>query len=236
MKNIMESIFKEKRYAYYLIAVVVIALYAKAVFFDFTYLDDNILVLVNRYFLKDLGNIIKAFRFDAFGREFGYYYRPMLTISLMLDAQISGVSPVIYHVTNILIHLAASCLVFRFFVKSGYPQDKSLLISLIFAVHPVLTQAVVWIPGRNDSLLTVFSLLSFIFLIFICCSIVSPCFNLTLISVLSTLNCLFVVTSTTPPPPPPPLIMVVVPPAVTGVSSAENTEKCVTLNINSPLE
>ena len=37
--------------------------------------------------------------------------------------------------------------------------------ALIFVAHPVLTQAVSWIPGRNDSLLLLFVLSSFIFLI-----------------------------------------------------------------------
>jgi len=82
----------------------------------------------------------------------------------MLDAQLSGVSPVIYHITNILLHVIASCLVFKFFTQSAYTEEQSLFVSLIFAVHPVLTQAVAWIPGRNDSLMTVFALFSFIFL------------------------------------------------------------------------
>jgi Tfp pilus assembly protein PilF len=38
-------------------------------------------------------------------------------------------------------------------------------LSLLFAVHPVLTQAVAWIPGRNDMLLMIFFLSSFILLL-----------------------------------------------------------------------
>ena len=36
---------------------------------------------------------------------------------------------------------------------------------MVFAVHPVLTQAVAWIPGRNDSLLGIFVMSSFICMI-----------------------------------------------------------------------
>ena len=38
----------------------------------------------------------------------------------------------------------------------------AFLLALLFLVHPIMTQAVAWIPGRNDSLLTVFILASFL--------------------------------------------------------------------------
>jgi len=39
-------------------------------------------------------------------------------------------------------------------------------LSLVFASHPILNQAVAWLPGRNDSLLALFVLASFITLQF----------------------------------------------------------------------
>ena len=42
-------------------------------------------------------------------------------------------------------------------------RDLSFLFATLFTVHPVLTQAVAWIPGRNDPLLALFVLLSFIY-------------------------------------------------------------------------
>ena len=168
MGKIIETFFKERRYQFYFIGAVILALYARTILFNFTYMDDNVLVLVNKFFLKDLRNILAAFRSDAFGREIGHYYRPLLTVSFILDAQLSGISPVIYHLTNIVLHIVSTCLLLVFFNKLGYSKEKSLFFSLIFAVHPVLAQAVAWIPGRNDTLLAVFSLASFIFLMRYC--------------------------------------------------------------------
>lgn len=168
MGKIIEIFFKERRYQFYFIGAVILVIYAKTVLFNFTYMDDNVLVLVNKFFLKDLRNILEAFRSDAFGREIGHYYRPLLTVSFILDAQLSGISPVIYHLTNIILHIVSTCLLLVFFNKLGYSNEKSLFFSLIFAVHPVLAQAVAWIPGRNDTLLAVFSFTSFIFLIRYC--------------------------------------------------------------------
>jgi tetratricopeptide (TPR) repeat protein len=83
----------------------------------------------------------------------------------MFDAQFSGSNPFFYHLTNVFIHIITSCVVFIFLQKIKIRKEISFLFSVIFAVHPVLTQAVAWIPGRNDSLLTLFSLLSVIFFI-----------------------------------------------------------------------
>jgi tetratricopeptide (TPR) repeat protein len=83
----------------------------------------------------------------------------------MFDAQLSGSNPFFYHLTNVIIHVVTSGVVFVFLQKLKIKRDVAFLFAAIFAVHPVLSQAVAWIPGRNDSLLTLFSLLSFIFFI-----------------------------------------------------------------------
>ncbi|MEI7688957.1 MAG: tetratricopeptide repeat protein [Candidatus Nomurabacteria bacterium] len=149
------------------IIVIGILLYLPVLFFNFTYLDDNNLIIGNQYFLSNLSNFFKSFTIDVFHlfNSSAFYYRPVLTISLMLDYQIGGISPFIYHFTNVILHISASYLLFIFLSKLNYKKELSFLFSLIFLVHPVLTQAVAWVPGRNDSLLAVFVLLTFIFYI-----------------------------------------------------------------------
>jgi hypothetical protein len=150
-----------------LIILVGFVLYLPSLFFSFSYFDDQVLILENFNFLRNLNNFGKAFEIEVFHTQ-GFsasYYRPILTLSFMLDAQVSGISPFFYHLSNIIYHLLASVLFFIFLKKIKIEEKISFYISLIFLVHPVLTQAVSWIPGRNDSLLTIFTLLSFIFLI-----------------------------------------------------------------------
>lgn len=146
------------------LAITCFLLYARTLSFGFTYLDDNVLILDNLTFLQNLGNLSRAFTQEVFHilHSSASYYRPILTISFMLDAVVSGSSPFVYHLSNILYHLTASFLVFKLFRKLKHSTDLSFLFSLIFAVHPVLTQAVAWVPGRNDSLLTIFALAVFI--------------------------------------------------------------------------
>jgi len=140
-------------------------LYFKSMFFGFVYFDDNSLIIDNFFFLKDIVNITKIFTQGVFHVIHApeTYYRPMLTLSFILDAQMRGLDPFFYHLTNIILHLVSSVLVFVLFVKMKYRKDLSFLFSMIFTVHPVLTQAVAWIPGRNDTLLAVFLIPSFIF-------------------------------------------------------------------------
>lgn len=141
--------------------------YFPALFFNFTYLDDNILIMDNYNFLHKFSNIFTAFKQHAFFMTSGpdAYYRPLLTASFAIDAQLGPFSFFRYHLTNIAIHILSACLVFLFFIKLKYHKNLSLFFSLVFAVHPILSQAVAWVPGRNDSLLAVFVLLSFIFLV-----------------------------------------------------------------------
>ena len=140
-----------------------ILLYARTVFFKFSYLDDQELIVNAFNFISHPSNIPHFFKEDVFhSASGGAYYRPMLTISFMTDALWGGAGPGAYHFTNMLLHLFACCLLYRTLGKLGQKKGPSLFYSLFFAVHPVLAQAVAWIPGRNDSLLAVFTLLSFI--------------------------------------------------------------------------
>ncbi len=154
---------------YYFIGLIFsgLVVYFQTLRFDWTYLDDYNLIVANFDFISKASNIFKFFKEDVFHTHIGgSYYRPILTLSFMIDAQIGGMSPFIYHLTNILLHLTACCVVFLFFLKLNYPLQTSFLFSLIFTLHPLLTQAVAWVPGRNDILLSIFALLSFISLLY----------------------------------------------------------------------
>ncbi len=163
--SFMNKIFKEKWMPFMVIVVLGLILYFQAFFFDFSYLDDNNLILNNQYFLSNLANIGQSFVTDVFHlfNHEAFYYRPLLTISFMFDYQIGGASTFMYHITNVGLHILATCLLFIFLKKLDYRKELAFLFSIIFLVHPVLTQTVAWIPGRNDSLLAIFILTSFIF-------------------------------------------------------------------------
>ncbi|HBA61099.1 MAG TPA: hypothetical protein DCZ92_09830 [Elusimicrobia bacterium] len=138
-------------------------LYGYCLSFGFNYLDDTVL-LVYQDFLRDISNIAEIFRRDAMFSADGaaLYYRPLPNLLLMLEALAGGASPFVYRLTNLLLHLLASFLVFKALVRMRYPERTALFFSFVFLAHPAAAQAVCWIPGSNASLLAVFALAAFI--------------------------------------------------------------------------
>lgn len=138
-------------------------LYYQTLFFSFTYLDDNKLILDNQALLNQ-ASLSQIFTSDVFfsGAENSFYYRPILSLSFLVDLKLGGTLPFFFHFTNLFLHLGAACLVFLIFKKYFFSKPTAFFLATIFLVHPVLSQAVAWIPGRNDSLLTIFILASLV--------------------------------------------------------------------------
>lgn len=148
------------------IIVTAFLLYARVIHFEFIGLDDTLLITDNQAFLQDLSNIPKAFENNIFHVP-GFtmpnmYYRPLLTLSFMLDAQVGGADPKSYYFTNVILHILACLLLLSFLKRLQLKPEAAFFLTLIFCVHPLLSQAVSWVPGRNDSLLTIFFLSSMI--------------------------------------------------------------------------
>ena len=165
-----KSIYENKKLFISLIAIGIFFLYSKIISFDFIGFDEPTLIFDNYKFIRDIGNIPETFKHHIFDAPNHFndskdYYRPFLTISLILDAQFGGKTPTpaFYHFTNIIIHISCSLLLFLLFHRLKVNATGASLLTALFAVHPLLTQAIAWIPGRNDSLVTLFILLSFIF-------------------------------------------------------------------------
>jgi protein O-mannosyl-transferase len=150
-----------------IIAIVVTGflLYSQTISFDYTYLDDNEIILNNLPILQKLSNFFYAFQEDVFFSYNDAYYRPMLTASFILDAAWGGGALWAFHITNIAIHVVCAILVFYLFLQLRHRRSVATLFALLFTVHPVLTQAVAWAPGRNDSLVTLFVLTAFMLFI-----------------------------------------------------------------------
>ncbi len=162
-----------------LLVAIVFLLYGRTLTFDFVNYDDYDLVLRNTDFLKDPGNILTSFSTHAFTshRDEGVYYRPVLLVSYFADYALWGVNPAGFHLTNVLLHAAATVLLFLLTVellaqaggrgggagKGDAPSTARTVVdpdcrvaglaALLFAVHPIQTESVAWISGRNDVLL-----------------------------------------------------------------------------------
>ena len=132
-------------------------------FSEYTHFDDHYLIVESFSHIDKLSDIGHAFLEDVSHQgQGGTLYRPMLTVSLILSAQISGTAPFGYHLIDIILHSASCCLFFSALQILGFKRSVSFFGTLFFCVHPAITQAIAWIAGRNDSLLAVFILSGFI--------------------------------------------------------------------------
>lgn len=80
------------------------------------------------------------------------YYRPLTSLSFAADAAIWGVRPRGFHLTNLLLHALASLAAALLATRLGLGRGAAFACGLLFAVHPIHTESVVWISGRTDVL------------------------------------------------------------------------------------
>ncbi len=125
-------------------------------------MDDQVSIVGNET-IKDLNNIPKVFFQSFFGA--GQYYRPLTTLSFMVNHSFAGLNPFYYNLTNILLHLTSCVLVF-FLIQTLFKRDQlSYTVSLLFAVHPVHWEAICNVAGRSILLCTLWYLMAFLFFV-----------------------------------------------------------------------
>lgn len=150
-------------YAQLIIIFSIFLLYFQTFNFGYSNLDDNVIILNNYTLIKNISNIDEAFKRDAFLNIKGnHFYRPMQTITYMFDAQIGGKNPWIYHLTNVILHCLTCLSIFYLLNLFALNRKISFLLTLIYCVNPLLTQAVAWIPARGDLLIGLFGTLTII--------------------------------------------------------------------------
>jgi len=86
------------------------------------------------------------------------YYRPVILLSFYVDLVLSGGSPFLFHLTNVLLHLLCCLLVFWLLEILLVDFGAALLGALLFAVHPIHTESVAFVSGRTDLWAAVFVL------------------------------------------------------------------------------
>jgi tetratricopeptide (TPR) repeat protein len=87
-------------------------------------------------------------------------WHPLTWMSLELDYQIYGLNPRGYHLTNLLLHLANTVLLFWALLRLTGARWPSALVAALFAVHPLHVQAVAWIAERKEVLSALFGMLT----------------------------------------------------------------------------
>lgn len=88
-------------------------------------------------------------------------YRPLTVLTFRLNYLLSELSPASYHLLNVVLHVAV-CILFLRFCRLLMDRTTSLVAALLFAVHPVHTEAVTGVVGRAELLSSIFLLAAFL--------------------------------------------------------------------------
>ncbi len=133
-----------------------LAVYLQVAGFGFVQYDDQTYVAENPHVLAGL---TQAGVVWAMTTTFAANWHPLTWLSLMLDAQIGGGART-FHLTNLLLHLANTLLLFHVLISMTGKTGPSAFVAALFGVHPLHVESVAWVAERKDLLSTLFWLLA----------------------------------------------------------------------------
>ncbi|MCX5848603.1 MAG: tetratricopeptide repeat protein [Deltaproteobacteria bacterium] len=148
---------KQKLIVYVFLAVVTLAVFWQVNRYDFVNIDDIIYITENNFVRS--GITLDGFRW-TFITTYAEFWHPLTWLSLMLDSQIYGLNAGGYHVTNLILHILSTLLLFWLFCRMTGAVWKSAFVAALFALHPLHVESVAWIAERKDVLSAFFWMLT----------------------------------------------------------------------------
>jgi len=86
------------------------------------------------------------------------FYRPIFSVWMLLMHTLGGLAPWFWHLSSILLHVAATYFVFRLCRRLTGNDVGAALAAAIFVVHPTHVDAVTWVSASCELLFTIFVL------------------------------------------------------------------------------
>jgi len=129
-----------------------------SLFNDISTWDDEVHLLKNKQVLSlSPDNVVKIFRQDVCKT-----YLPLTILSFAVEHQFFGFNPVVYHLNNVLLHLAVVALIYVFALRLHLSVWAAGIAALIFGIHPMHVESVAWATERKDVLYALFYMLALI--------------------------------------------------------------------------
>lgn len=139
-----------------ILAALTISLYAPVIGHGFTNWDDDDFLLYNfpvrHLSVSNIAGIMTDVRHGS--------YVPLTLLSFAVEHHFFGLEPLVYHLTNVLLHAANVVLILFLVTRLTGSLSVGGWAALIFAVHPMHVESVAWITERKDVLYSFFYLLA----------------------------------------------------------------------------
>lgn len=147
-----------------ILSCVVVLCYWNSLYCGFVF--DDVSAILDNKDLHPSTPIKKLFQNDFWGTPMSEErshksYRPLTVLTFRLNFLFSELNAVSYHLLNLLLH-AVVCVIFLKVCKLFLDNRTSLIAALLFAVHPIHTEAVTGVVGRAELLSSIFLLAAFL--------------------------------------------------------------------------
>lgn len=142
----------------YKVAIFIIVgflVYGNALWNGFVWDDEEQIVNNSQvYSLSRLPQFFSGSTFQSGGAGYlsGLYYKPFMTASFALIGTFFGVVPFGFHLFGIALHIANSVIVYFLFRRFLKRDLLAFGLSIVFLVHPMNTEAVVYASAQQDLL------------------------------------------------------------------------------------
>ena len=149
---------RQKLIVYLALTVVTFTVFWQVNLYDFTNFDDPLYVTENSHIQS--GITLAGIRW-AFSTTYAdSLWHPLIWLSFMLDNQLVGLNAGGYHITNLILHIFSTLLLFWLFNRMTGAIWRSAFVAAFFAVHPLHVESVAWIAERKDVLSAFFWMLT----------------------------------------------------------------------------
>lgn len=147
------------------LSITILIVYIPSLSNGFVNMDDHSYLTINPSFRLPFPEFVQW----AFTTYHKANWHPLTWLSWRADYAIWGYNPIGYHLTNIILHVFNSILIYFFtqllLAKILHIDEKgalcvSALTALVFGIHPVHVESVTWVSERKDVLFALFYIAS----------------------------------------------------------------------------
>jgi tetratricopeptide (TPR) repeat protein len=133
----------------FLLLLFVFVVFCPALSFEFINFDDNDYLFANPFVKAGLSwdGLLWAMQTNH-----GGHWHPLTWLGHMGVASLAGMDPTWHHAVNVILHTLNAVLVYHIFIRLGLFRSIAFVTAIIWAVHPLRIESVVWAAQLKDVL------------------------------------------------------------------------------------
>jgi len=157
LNKINISTERRKLIVYVVLTIVTLAVFWQVNQYNFINFDDPYFVVDNTHIRSGITPDEVCWSFST--RFFGLWH-PLVWLSFIVDYQLHGLNPGGYHLTNLILHILSTLLLFWLFNRMTGAVWRSAFVAALFALHPLHVESIAWVSERKDVLSAFFWILT----------------------------------------------------------------------------